>query len=538
MENYKDDIVITLFLILIGVVILLCIWLNNISSRIGIPTLLAFIMLGMVFGNNGLVPLQFEDHAFAKEICTVALIFIMFYGGFGTRWDVARPIVREAVLLASLGVILTAGLTGLFCHYALRWGWVESFLLGSVVSSTDAASVFSILRSKKLGLKNNTAPILEMESGSNDPFSYMLTALMLSILNGKATGLGISWMLFAQLAFGAGCGVLIAKVASWILDRFRIKGEGFDSLFILSVAILSYAIPDLIGGNGYLSTYIVGIMLGNSDFPGKKALVNFFDGITGLMQDLIFFLLGLLARPALLHKAVLPAIAIFFFMLLVARPLAVAGILTPFRKYSFKQQSLISFVGLRGAASIVFAIMAMTDNPLLENDIFNIVFCLVLISISLQGSLIPWVAGKLDMLDADTDVMKTFNDYSEGTQMQFGSIDIDPMSNWSGKKVMDLGLPRNVLIALILRNRERIIPRGETMLEAGDKAILVTKAFEDTETYLIEKTVKRGGKRDGHTIGETSGEGLVLLIRRGDEDIIPSGDTLLKAGDTLVILKT
>ena len=473
MENYKDDIVITLFLILIGVVILLCIWLNNISSRIGIPTLLAFIMLGMVFGNNGLVPLQFEDHAFAKEICTVALIFIMFYGGFGTRWDVARPIVREAVLLASLGVILTAGLTGLFCHYALRWGWVESFLLGSVVSSTDAASVFSILRSKKLGLKNNTAPILEMESGSNDPFSYMLTALMLSILNGKATGLGISWMLFAQLTFGAGCGVLIAKVASWILDRFRIKGEGFDSLFILSVAILSYAIPDLIGGNGYLSTYIVGIMLGNSDFPGKKALVNFFDGITGLMQVLIFFLLGLLARPALLHKAVLPAIAIFFFMLLVARPLAVAGILTPFRKYSFKQQSLISFVGLRGAASIVFAIMAMTDNPLLENDIFNIVFCLVLISISLQGSLIPWVAGKLDMLDADADVMKTFNDYSEGTQMQFGSIDIDPMSKWSGKKVMDLGLPRNVLIALILRNRERIIPRGETMLEAGDTLVIL-----------------------------------------------------------------
>ena len=178
--------------------------------------------------------------------------------------------------------------------------------IGNVIGSNffDAASVFSILMSKKLGLKNNTAPILEMESGSNDPFSYMLTALMLSILNGKATGLGISWMLFAQLAFGAGCGVLIAKVASWILDRFRIKGEGFDSLFILSVAILSYAIPDLIGGNGYLSTYIVGIMLGNSDFPGEKALVNFFDGITGLMQVLIFFLLGLLARPALLHKAV------------------------------------------------------------------------------------------------------------------------------------------------------------------------------------------------------------------------------------------
>lgn len=526
-----------LFLILIGIIILICVWLNNISSRIGIPTLLAFIILGMFFGNNGLVPLHFEDQVFAKEICTVALIFIMFYGGFGTRWDAARPIVREATLLASLGVIMTAGLTGLFCHFILRWGWTESFLLGSVVSSTDAASVFSILRAKKLGLKNNTSPMLEMESGSNDPFSYMLTALMLSIMNGKATGLGISWMLFAQLAFGAGCGVGIAKLASWVLDRFRIKGEGYDSLFIFSVAMLAYAIPDLIGGNGYLSVYIVGIMIGNDEFPGKKSLVNFFDGITGLMQVLIFFLLGLLARPAMLHKAILPALAIFLFMLLVARPLSVMSILTPFRKYAFKQQALVSFVGLRGAASIVFAIMAITEHPLLENDIFNIVFCLVLISISLQGSLIPWVARRLDMVDAKANVMKTFNDYSEGTQMQFGGIEITPDSSWSGRKVMELGLPKNVLLALVLRAGGRFIPRGDTVLQPGDKAILVTKSFEDTETYLVEKTVKKGGKRDGRIIGETPGEGLVLLVRRQDKEIIPNGETRLFAGDNLVILK-
>ena len=527
----------TFFLILIGIIILMCIWLNNVSSRIGIPTLLAFIVLGMLFGNNGLVPRHFEDYDFAKETCTVALIFIMFYGGFGTRWDAAKPVVREAALLASLGVVLTAGLTGLFCHYALRWGWVESFLLGSVVSSTDAASVFSILRSKKLGLRNNTAPMLEMESGSNDPFSYMLTALMLSIMNGNTSGIDISWMLFAQIALGAGCGVGIAKIATWVLERFRIKGEGYDSLFILAIAVLSYAIPDLIGGNGYLSAYIVGIMLGNSEIPGKKALVNFFDGITGLMQVLIFFLLGLLARPALFHRAILPALAIFGFMLFVARPLSVMGLLTPFRKYTFKQQALVSFVGLRGAASIVFAILAMTDNPLVEQDIFNIVFCLVLISISLQGSLIPWVARKLDMVDAKTDVMKTFNDYSEGTQMQFGSIDIAADSNWAGRKVVELGLPKNVLLALVLRSGQRLIPRGETVLQAGDKVIIVTKTFEDTETYLMEKKVKKGGKRDGRTIGETAGEGLVLLVRRGEEEIIPSGDTLLRNGDMLVILK-
>ena len=179
----------TFFLILISAVILICVWLNNISSRIGVPTLLAFIVLGILFANNGIIPLDFEDRELARETCTVALVFIMFYGGFGTRWESARPIAREAVLLASLGVVLTAGLTGLFCHFALGWSWIESMLMGSVISSTDAASVFSILRSKKLGLRNNTAPLLEMESGSNDPCSYMLTAIFLSAADMQGQGM-------------------------------------------------------------------------------------------------------------------------------------------------------------------------------------------------------------------------------------------------------------------------------------------------------------------------------------------------------------
>lgn len=408
----------TLYLILIGIVILMCIWLNNISSRIGIPTLLAFIVLGMVFGYNGLIPVHFEGPGFAKEICTVALIFIMFYGGFGTRWNSAKPIIKEATLLASLGVIVTAGLTGLFCHFVFRWGWSESFLLGSVISSTDAASVFSILRSKKLGLKNVTAPLLEVESGSNDPFSFMLTVLMLSIMTGLASVGGTTTMIILQLLFGVGCGVGIAKLASWAMKRFPIKGAGFDSLYIFAIAILSYSIPDSIGGNGYLSAYIVGIILGNSEFKGKKELVHFFDGITGLMQVIIFFSLGQLARPSHLHKVILPALIIFLFILLIARPMAVMGILTPFKKHPIRQQLLISFVGLRGAASIVFAIIATTSLPLLNTDIFNTVFCIVLISISLQGTLIPWVAKKLDMTDDDEDVLQTFNDYSDSVEVK------------------------------------------------------------------------------------------------------------------------
>lgn len=525
-----------LFLILIAVVILTCIWLNTLSSRIGVPALLAFMLLGMLFANNGLWPVRFDNYDFAKETCTVALIFIMFYGGFGTRWESVKPVVHESILLASVGVLATAALVGLFCHYVLHWALLESLLFGAVMGSTDAASVFSILRSKRLGLRNNTAPMLEMESGSNDPAAYMLTVILLSVMNGSASGGGIVWNVFAQIVFGGLGGLVIAWLAVLGFRHIPYFASGFDSLYIFAVAIAAYAFPTMIGGNGYLSAYIVGIILGNEEFNNKKSLVSFFDGFTGLMQVLIFFLLGLLAHPAQMHKAVLPAIAIFLFMLLVARPAAVFGILTPFRKYGVKQQALISFVGLRGAASIVFAIMAMVSPAFLEHDIFNVVFVVVLLSIGLQGSLIPWVAHKLDMIDPNADIMKTFNDYSGGTDMLFGRVPVTTDSAWAGREIRTLGLPRNLLIALVMRNGERILPRGSTVLQPGDEVITMTRGFEDTDTFLIEKKVKVDSRRVGSRIADYPGKGLVVMVRRGEENIIPNGDTVLQAGDKLVIL--
>ena len=525
----------TLFLILIAFVILTCIGLNNVSSRIGVPTLLAFLLLGLVFSNNAISPITFHNQEFAKEACTVALIFIMFYGGFGTRWESAKPVIRESILLASVGVILTAGLVGVFCHYVLRWGWIESLLLGSVISSTDAASVFSILRAKKLGLKNNTAPMLEVESGSNDPCSYMLTAIMLSVMNGTASTGHIVWSVIAQIAFGLAGGFGIAKLATMALDQIHFRGSGFDSLFIFAVAIASYALPDLVGGNGYLSTYIVGIILGNHEFKNKKNLVHFFDGITGLMQVLIFFLLGFLASPSNLPKSILPAIAIFLFLTFLARPAAVVSILAPFRKYPFRQQLLISFVGLRGAASIVFAIMASAGIEFLQHDFFNIVFCLVLISILIQGSLIPTVAKGLRMIDTKNDVMKTFNDYNENSEMQFGRIDISSDSIWNGKTIKDIDIPKGMLIVMVKRGKDRILPRGHTVLQEGDQVISIMKHFEDDNTHLVEKTVKKNSRRVGHKLSEYAGNGLVVMIQRGEESIIPNGDTILYAGDRLIL---
>ncbi len=526
----------SLFLILISVVILTSILLNNLSSRIGIPTLLVFMLLGMLFANNGLWNVRFDNYELAKETCTVALIFIMFYGGFGTRWEAAKPVAAESALLASAGVVATAALVGLFCHFALGWEWLESMLLGSVMGSTDAASVFSILRGKRLGLKNNSAPMLEVESGSNDPAAYMLTVIFLSVMNGSASGGAIVWEIFAQLVFGIGFGVLIGKLAVLAFRNISFQTDGFDSLFIFAVAIAAFAIPTLVGGNGYLSAYLVGIILGNEDFKNKRSLVSFFDGITGLMQVLIFFLLGLMAMPLEMPKAILPALAIFFFMMLIARPAVVFGILTPFKKYPFRQKALISFVGLRGASSIVFAIMAMVDPARLENDIFNIVFVVVLLSIAFQGSLIPWSAKKLDMIDNGNDVLKTFNDYSENSDVTFGRVSLNDRSNWTGKTISELMLPASILIVMIIRDGKRVFPKGETLLRSGDEVITLTHAFNSGEASLYEKTVKVGSRRVGRPISEHPGKGLIVMVRRKGENIIPKGDTILEAGDKLVIL--
>lgn len=522
-----------------AIIIIICTLLNNASMKIGMPVLLAFILLGILCGNTGIIPINFEDYGFAEDVCTVALIFIMFYGGFGTRWETAKAAALPAGILASLGVVITAGLTGLFCHYALGWDWIESFLMGSVVSSTDAASVFSILRSRKLGLKNNTAPMLEIESGSNDPVSYMLTVIMLALLGADGNTPNVGWMVFAQIVFGAGFGVLIAQLSIFAYKRINFSTSGFDSLFIFAIALASYGLPSLVGGNGYLSAYIVGIILGNAEIQGKKNLVNFFDGVTGLMQVIIFFLLGLLARPAMMHKVILPAIGIFLFMLIVARPITVGAILGPFRKYPFKQQVCVSFGGLRGAASIVFAIMAfMGGGSAMEHDILNVVFCIVLLSISIQGFALPFVSKKLDMIDEEADVMKTFNDFSEETDLHFSEIIISEGNPWMDCKVKDIVLPKNILFCLIIHpDGSSVVPNGNTTLHEGDAVIMCTQAFRSEKAIrLIEREIVKGGPWDGKPLRECStGKEQIVMIRRGDQNIIPNGNTIVQAGDTLFL---
>lgn len=529
------------WLIFYALLIVVCVWLNNASSKIGMPVLLAFILLGIIFGNCFGQDYVFNNYKVAEKTCTIALIFIMFYGGFGTSWKSAKKIAGEASVLATAGVIVTAGLTAVLCHFLLKWDWLESILLGSVISSTDAASVFSILRSRKLGLKNNSAPLLEMESGSNDPMSYMLTIIALSLFQGEASGWGMAFLLFKQLVFGAAIGFGIAYLAITAMHKVSFATSGFDSLFILAIAMLSYAIPNLVDGNGYLSAYIVGMMLGNTQFNGKKQLVHFFDGVTGLMQVVIFFLLGLLARPKLLLDSFLPALAVFAILLFAARPTAVFSVLAPLKKYSFRQMLLISFVGLRGAASIVFAIMALTqtDGATLEHDGFSVVFTVVLISIALQGSLIPFVAKRLGQIDTNEDVMKTFNDFADETDVQFSQVLVTPDSSWNGKMVKELNIPKNLLMCLnVKRNGEHIVPYGEMFIESGDTIILCAlAAAKDAYVHIVVHPLSKGSKWVGHKVMEYPRDirEQLVMIKRGDESIVPNGGTVLQEGDILYI---
>ena len=282
-------------LLLCAVVLIACILAGRLSQKAGVPALLLFMALGMLFGSDGLLRIPFDDFTVAEQTCSVALIFIMFYGGFGTRWEAARPAAVRAVALSTLGVAATALLTGLFCHFVLGFQPLVSFLIGAVISSTDAASVFSILRSKKLSLRYHTASLLELESGSNDPVSYMLTMIALSLMGVGENG-NLAGMIFAQVAFGIVLGVAVAGLAILVL-RWLPLADGLDSIFVLAAALLSYALPAAVGGNGYLGAYLAGILLGNAKIPHKVSLVHFFDGLTGLAQIMIFFLLGLLSYP-------------------------------------------------------------------------------------------------------------------------------------------------------------------------------------------------------------------------------------------------
>ncbi len=525
-----------LYLILCASVILVCVLFGRFSSKVGVPALLLFMVIGMMFGSDGIVNIQFDNYQMAETVCSIALIFIMFYGGFCVKWQAAKPVIGKAVAMSTLGVVLTAGITCVLCHFVLRIDFAESFLIGAVISSTDAASVFSILRSRNLNLKNATAPLLEIESGSNDPVAYMLTMIGLALVS-DGTKQSIPVLVFSQIVFGIFFGVAVAAAAIWLMRKVSIEAENLDMIFMIGIALAAYALPSIMGGNGYLSVYLAGIILGNSKLKNKTTLVHFFDGVTGLAQICLFFLLGLLAFPHKLPQVVFPAICIAVILNFIARPIAVCAILLPV-KASIQQCLLISFAGLRGAASIVFAIMVIAKGAVLDYDLFHIVFLVSLFSVALQGTLLPFAAQKLDMVDNDSDVRKTFNDYQEETAITLLRMDIQEGHNWENRMIKDVSLPSDSLAVMVKREGETLIPKGDTKLLAGDSLILNVPYYSaGNEVKLQEILVEKNHKWCNKKIKDLqlSGNTLVTMIKREEETIIPDGQTTIRCKDIVVI---
>lgn len=525
-------------LLFFALIVLACVAAGRLSGRLGVPALLLFLALGMLCGVDGPMGLAFDDFGLSEQICSVALIFIMFYGGFGTRWEAAKPVAVQAVLLSTVGVVVTALLTAGFCRLALGLSPAESFLTGAVISSTDAASVFSILRAKKLGLKENTASLLELESGSNDPCSYLMTVAALALL-GVGDG-GSLWItVLEQVVFGLLLGGAVAFGSIFLLKRLDFSENGMDVVFVFAAALLAYALPTAVGGNGYLGAYLAGIWMGNAAIPRKVALVHFFDGITDLAQMILFFLLGLLATPSHI-PAVLPmALGVTAFLTFVSRPAAVFLLMKPFGR-SIRQCLLVSWAGLRGAASIVFAVMAVGRGAAIGHDLFHMVFCVCLFSVSLQGSLLPKVAEKLKMTDSEESLRRTFNDYQGERLLHLTRFEIGPDHPWQGCRLADCPLPADALVVMIRRAGEDLVPGGSTVLLDGDLLVVSTPVYEAKEAGipLRELPVKSGSPWVGRQIKELSfpATTLIVLVRRADGSaVVPKGGTELHSGDTLVV---
>ena len=524
-------------LLLTGIVIVICILSGRLIDKLGVPSLLAFILLGMCFGVDGIFKISFDDYQFSELICSVSLIFIMFYGGFGSNIKEAKPVIPQAILLSTIGVLLTAGITGLFIHLAFKRPLLESFLVASVIGSTDAASVFNILRSKSLNLKDNTASLLEIESGSNDPVSYMLTVILTSILTGHSVH--VPSTLFFQVAFGIGCGVCIGKLTALLLNKAEFDIAQGKTILVFAAAILAYTIPDLIGGNGYLSVYLCGIILGNSYLPHKRDMVRFFDVLTGVAQMMIFFLLGLLVTPSQLPQVILPSFVIMAFLTLIGRPLSAAILLSGF-KSSFGQIGLVSWAGLRGVASIVFAIYVVLRQVPLGYNLFNLVFCIVLLSISIQGTLLPWMSKKLRMIDEHADVRRTFNDYQEEENISFVKFHLLSQHPYVGKCLKEITLPPKLLVVVLIRGNEILVPNGDTCLKAGDLMVAAAEEFRDRKNMTLrEITVDKNHKWNGKSLSHIPmPEGtLVVMVSRQKETMIPTGNTIVYEGDVLVLAK-
>ncbi|NLJ81940.1 MAG: potassium/proton antiporter [Bacteroidales bacterium] len=477
--------------------------------RFGVPTLLLFLLLGMLAGSDGLLGMEMHNPRIPQAIGVIALSTILFSGGMDTKFSDIKPIVKEGIILSTLGVLLTALLVGGFIYFitnffniGIKFNILESFLLASIMSSTDSASVFSILRSKGLKLRHKIRPMLELESGSNDPMAFMLTILFIQLIQGSSENLyGYAIAdFFIQMTVGGLAGYALGRVAVWVINKINLFNDSLYLVFIVSIAFFIYSFTDFIHGNGFLGVYVGGLIVGNHKFVHKRSIMKFFDGLTWLAQIVLFLTLGLLVIPSELITVQVFSIGLLvaFFMIIFGRPLAVLLCLLPFRKIPTKVRAYVSWVGLRGAVPIVFAMYPWIYG--LENAklIFNIVFFITIISLLVQGTSVPAMAKWLRVFD-DTKDLKPVTfldaDFSETTKSSSCKIDVNEEMLKYGHRIMDIPFPDKTLVVMLKRNNTYTIPNGQTELITGDKLLVIT----DDQEALKETYRSLGIKKEQRT---------------------------------------
>ncbi|MDD4427152.1 MAG: potassium/proton antiporter [Paludibacter sp.] len=483
-----------IFLLVGSILLFISLIAGKTGYRFGVPTLLLFLIIGIVFGSGGL-GLQFSSPSVAQNIGIVALNIILFSGGMDTRLTELKPIAVQGVLLATVGVLLTALITGLFVFWvtnnilqSVTFSLFESLLLAGIMSSTDSASVFAILRSKKLSLQQNLRPLLELESGSNDPMAFMITIMMIQLLTlPEISGWFVLVKFLQQLLFGAALGYILGMLSVRLINNINLDNDALYSVLMVTIMFFLFGFTTFVGGNGYLAVYVGGLMIGNHRVVHRRSMMRFFDGLTWLFQIIMFLALGLLVNPDELLPVLGVAAIIGLFLTVVARPFAVFTTLLPSKRLSFKAKLFTSWVGLRGAVPIIFATYPLINEVTQAKIMFNIVFVITIISLLLQGTTVPVMAKWLGLTQKAPQKrkLKEFDvEFSDEIKSAMCEIKVNKNMLNQGNRLLNIDLPEHTLVVMVKRDQRYFIPRGNTQLEEGDSLLVITDNEEAMhETY-------------------------------------------------------
>ncbi|WP_237724836.1 potassium/proton antiporter [Deinococcus alpinitundrae] len=464
-----------LYILIAGALLLASVLGSKASGRLGVPGLLLFLGVGMLAGSDGPGGIAFSNYLFAQWAGTVALCFILFQGGLSTEWSLVRPVLKKSLSLATLGVLISTGVMGAFAHFVFHLPWLNALLLGAVVSSTDASAVFTVLKERRLGLRGEITPLLELESGGNDPMAVFLTLGLITLIQDPSQSvLGLAPQFFREMLLGVLLGYGLGRASLWAINKLNLQFEGLYSVMLIALALMTYGAAASLHGSGFLAVYIAGLVLGNADFIHKRSVLDFLDGLAWLMQIGMFLMLGLLVNPLELLPTAGLALACALVLVFVARPVSVYISLAA-SKMPKRDKSMVAWVGLRGAVPIVLATFPLLAGVPNANLLFNAVFFIVLTSVLLQGTTLTLVARWLRVREEVPErPLYPIAYRPTGTgRNDMAEVDVGPGSEADGRRIMDLKLPPDALVILVHRGGEFLVPKGATTLQAGDSVLVL-----------------------------------------------------------------